>query len=221
MVHPYNGLLCDEGEKKKKNEEDVLFCTDLLNPPTYIRRKKYIAQKYSLLSSTLRMGQIWTHTMHRDTLESCIRPRLGGGSEGRIGAESVNLKKKWLKIVYLKSNPSFLSLGQITLAPGFSVYCFNKLLYFAVVKTKALYDGFILFSKPGSSSILCILCLSAILKELTPGTSESESVPCASFIPLVCWGCSGLLKAPWKQGFYFVHCVHDTEMSAWHTETVQ
>ena len=113
------------GGKKKKKRGGCSFCTDLLNPPTYIRRKKYIAQKYSLLSSTLQMGQIWTHTMHRNTLKNCIRPRLGGGNEGRIGAASVNLKKKWLKMVYLKSNPSFLSLGQITLAPGFSVYCFN------------------------------------------------------------------------------------------------
>ena len=140
------------------------------------------------------MGQIWIHTVHRDNLESCIRPRLGAGSESRIGAEFVNLKKKWLKMVYLKSNPSFLSLGQITLAHGFGVYYFNKLLYFAVVKTKALYDGFLLFSKSGSSSLLCILCLSAILKELSPETSESESVLCASFLRLICWGCSRLLK---------------------------
>ena len=166
------------------------------------------------------MGQIWTHTVHRDTLESCIRPRLGGGSEGRIAAESVNQND--LKWYIWKSNPSFPSLGQITLAPGFLVYCFNKLLYFAVVKTKALHDGFILFSKPDSSSILCILCLSAILKELSPGTFERESVPCASFNATCLLRMFGASKSSMKTGVSLcsLHSQHWNERLAHRNRSV-
>lgn len=133
MVHPYNGLLCNCWGKKRMRSSPS---TIVQSPPTYTRRKTYFAQKYNLLSFTLCRGQTRIHihtclSVHRNWKDAIDTDSTGwqGMVEAKLG-QNLWIWKKCIKVVYLKSNPSFFSKPKLHQPGNIFVCCFIKVLYF-------------------------------------------------------------------------------------------
>lgn len=96
-------------------------------------------------------------------------------------------------MVYLKSNPSFPSLGQITLAPGF---WFLVLISFSILQWSKLKHYTMALSYFQTRFQLYPLHTVSLchFKGFPQGHLRGSQFPAPPLVPLVCWGCSGAQK---------------------------
>lgn len=129
--------------------------------------------------------RVCAHGNQKDALD--IDHRCWDGMVQAEFGQNLWIWKKCIKMVPLQSNPSFFSIPKLYWLGIFFVVVFFLISFYCAAVMKIEHKiVFIVFSTSGSHNLLFVLCLSAILKGVSPGHLRVSHVLCTSLFPFIC-----------------------------------